>query len=311
MPNLNQPLVTIAIPTYNRANSFLRTAIECALAQTYPNLEIVISNNCSTDNTEDVIKSYNDSRIRYFKQKKNIGPNANFNSCLQQANGKYFLMLLDDDLIDSDFISSCMDCVQGKTNIGLIRTGTRVIDGNDNILVKRENPAAGLSYSDFFFAWFDNQITLYVCSTPFSTNALRETGGFHSKHELFQDVIAETKIIAKYDRIDVHDIKASFRMHEENWGNSTRVTAWAEDALDLLDIICTLAPEKNDELRKRGMSYFCKKIYTYTSRLNGFINRMETYFKINQLFNRELTPYKFIYDNEIKPPIRQLKNKFF
>lgn len=114
MNNFVPPLVTIAIPTYNRANLYLTQAIESAINQTYPNLEIIISDNCSTDDTEMVIRSFKDPRIRYFRQEKNIGGNNNFNFCLKQARGEYFLLLMDDDLIDSDFIETCM---RGLTTI--------------------------------------------------------------------------------------------------------------------------------------------------------------------------------------------------
>ena len=75
-------LVTIAIPTYNRADNYLKQALSSALVQTYRNIEIIVSDNCSTDNTESVVKNFKDSRIRYFKQKKNIGPYKNFNFLL-------------------------------------------------------------------------------------------------------------------------------------------------------------------------------------------------------------------------------------
>ncbi len=62
------PLVTIAIPTYNRADGYLKQALQSAVNQTYKNIEIVVSDNCSPDNTEAVVRSYTDPRIRYFQQ---------------------------------------------------------------------------------------------------------------------------------------------------------------------------------------------------------------------------------------------------
>ena len=97
MHNRYEPKVTIAIPTYNRADDYLKQTLKSALNQTYENIEIIVSDNCSTDNTEAVVNSFNDSRIRYFRQQENIGANNNFNFCLKQAKGEYFLLLLDDD----------------------------------------------------------------------------------------------------------------------------------------------------------------------------------------------------------------------
>ena len=116
-------LVSIGIPTYNRANSYLRCALQSAVNQTYKNIEVIVSDNCSPDNTESVVKEFNDPRIRYYRQRENIGPLNNRNFCLEQAQGQYFVMLLDDDLIDDDFISTCMDAVRYHTELGVILTG--------------------------------------------------------------------------------------------------------------------------------------------------------------------------------------------
>ena len=116
-----EPLVTIGIPTYNRANRSLRSALKCALGQTYSNLEIVVSDNCSTDHTEDVVGSYRDSRIRYIRHQENIGPANNFNYCANVARGSFFQLFHDDDLIDSDFIETCIDAIAGRPDVGFVR----------------------------------------------------------------------------------------------------------------------------------------------------------------------------------------------
>jgi glycosyltransferase involved in cell wall biosynthesis len=85
--NQSRPLVTIGIPTYNRAGGYLRECIEGAINQTYLNFEFIISDNCSVDGTTTLASSIADSRIRYFRHPKNIGANNNFNYCLEQAKG--------------------------------------------------------------------------------------------------------------------------------------------------------------------------------------------------------------------------------
>ena len=103
----NSLSVTVGIPTYNRADSYLKNALKSALAQRYENFEIVVSDNCSKDHTQALVEQMDDGRIRYFRQEKNIPANDNFNFCLQQARGDYFLLLHDDDLIDPDFVAAC------------------------------------------------------------------------------------------------------------------------------------------------------------------------------------------------------------
>ena len=259
------PLVSIAIPTYNRANGYLREALQASLGQSYPAIEIIVSDNFSSDNTEEVVKSYSDSRIRYFRQSENIGANNNFNFCLEQARGAYFLLLPDDDLIDYDFIDLCMKTANYNTDIGIIRTGTRRINSKGECIDETTNRVVGLSTLEFFLGWFDNKTSPYMCSTLFNSRRLREIGGFKSKHNLFQDVIAEVKLAAQFGRVDIHDIKASFRKHSEEMTFTVKVGEWCEDSLELLDVMCDLVPEKRDLIRAKGMPFMANLNYNRAS----------------------------------------------
>ncbi len=311
MNTTNTPLVTIAIPTYNRATGFLPQAIECALAQTYPNLEIIISDNHSTDNTESIVRSYHDKRIRYIKQPQNIGANNNFNYCFSAAKGEFVSLLLDDDLIDPDFISACIDATRGQSNIGLVRTGTRIIDSDGNILMQRENPAAGMSPDEFFLAWFKNRITLYVCSTLFHRQRLLEVGGFNSRHNLFQDGLAIIRLVAKYGHADVREVKASFRQHDANMGIIAESDAWCEDSLDLLKEMCELTKESDNDIKEPGMLFFCKMNYTEAARIKSPLKRFYAYYRVAKYFDFASSPFKFAMNKDIKPALRSVKRAIF
>ena len=102
------PLVTIGMPTYNRRHGYFPQALQSALAQDYPNLEVVVCDNASTDGTQEYMEAMTDPRLRYVRHAENIGANANFNSCLENADGHFFLMLHDDDLLDPTFVSRCV-----------------------------------------------------------------------------------------------------------------------------------------------------------------------------------------------------------
>lgn len=111
----NPPLVTIAIPTFNRA-AYLVEAIESALAQTYDNIEVLISDNASTDDTHSVIRSAleTDTRVRSLMQVTNLGMVGNWNACLTAARGDYFLLLSDDDLLEPDAVELLVSGLAGK-----------------------------------------------------------------------------------------------------------------------------------------------------------------------------------------------------
>ena len=106
----SKKLVSIGLPTYNR-DSLLREALNSLLKQTYTNFELIISDNASTDSTEEICKKYanKDSRIKYIRQKKNIGPINNFNFVFKEAKGDYFMWAPDDDLWEPEFIQELME----------------------------------------------------------------------------------------------------------------------------------------------------------------------------------------------------------
>ncbi len=284
MDKQKKPLITIAIPTYNRADGYLKQSFGSALKQTYQNIEIVVADNCSTDDTSSFVKSVNDPRIRYFRQKENIKANDNFNYCLQQAKGDYFLLLHDDDMIDDDFVACCMETVDYDTDIGIIRTGMRKIDSNGSVLGKYLNLAVGLSTEDFFMAWFKDKTPMHLCMSLFNTNKLKQIGGFNSKHQLFQDVLAEVQLAAKFGRLDIKDVKASYRKHSAQNSCSAKMKAWCEDSFVLYDTMCDLAVEKRMLLAKVGRGFFFSHNYDMARKTKAPIDRLISYLIIFKSF---------------------------
>lgn len=118
----HKPKVSIIIPTFNRAH-FVGRAIESALSQDYDNLEVVVSDNASTDSTWDVVSRYSSyRRLRSFRNEANIGMVGNWRLALSRyIEGDWFLILSDDDyLIDDQYISKAMNLACQNENVCLI-----------------------------------------------------------------------------------------------------------------------------------------------------------------------------------------------
>jgi glycosyltransferase involved in cell wall biosynthesis len=103
------PPVSVGIPTFNRAER-LERALRSVLAQTHSNLEVVVSDNASSDDTEERCRTIaaQDARIRYIRQSENIGPTANFNVLFEAFSSPYVLILADDDWLDSAYVERCL-----------------------------------------------------------------------------------------------------------------------------------------------------------------------------------------------------------
>jgi glycosyltransferase involved in cell wall biosynthesis len=284
---MNEPLVTIGIPTYNRADSFLKGALESALSQTYDNIEIIISDNCSSDHTERLVRSYSDTRIRYYKQNENIGPWRNMNYCLSAARGVYFLMLHDDDLIDTNLIQKCLDVIQYKTDKGIIIAGAREIDNEGNIIAEKPNHCHGMSTYEFLMEWYKKNIVLFLCSILFNTQKLKEMGGFKEHYLYYTDVAAEFELISKTERVDVMDVLGSFRVNIGSFGKKARVAQWCDDALKLLELGCSLVnhDDENGILRKVGMRTSAEWMYNEALRADRFFENIMSFFIVWSKFN--------------------------
>lgn len=310
-PKHTAPLVTIAIPTYNRAHTYLRPCLESALAQTYSNVEILVSDNGSTDGTQAFVQSYEDVRLRYFRQPKNIPPNDNFNFCLKQARGDYFLLLLDDEQIDLDFVEACMRAADFRAGAGLIRTGIRTIDAKGNVIGEAPNRTQALTLGDFYLSWFANQTAIYLCNTLFNRSALLRVGGFQSRHNLFQDVIAMVKVAAYMSRVDVADVKATTRQHGGQRTHAATVRAWCEDSLDLLDWMCNTAPAQEALIRQRGLRFFARIGYGRANAIRAPLVRLRAYTTVYRTFGyRHMPPLRLLLTGTaLYRSLRQVKRR--
>ncbi len=106
---VERPKVSVGIPVYNAAE-FVREAIDSLLAQTFEDFELIISDNGSTDETDDICRGYaaRDSRIRYYHSPDNRGAAWNHNHCVERARGEYFKWAAHDDICAPKFLEQCV-----------------------------------------------------------------------------------------------------------------------------------------------------------------------------------------------------------
>lgn len=135
------PKVSILIPTYNYGHH-IDEAIQSALNQTYTDFEMVIVDDQSTDNTDEVVAKYlNDKRIRYYKNPVNLGLVENFNRCLSYAKGEYIKFLLADDKFEPSLLEKFVQIMEKYPNVSLV-TSNRDMFGTE--IKKRNLPFTGL-----------------------------------------------------------------------------------------------------------------------------------------------------------------------
>ncbi|MEH2326814.1 MAG: glycosyltransferase family 2 protein [Nostoc sp.] len=127
-----QPLVSVIIPTYNRPE-YLKQAIASAIKQTYQNIEIIVSDNCSLENPQALVASFGDSRIRFWRHQQNVGMIANQQHGFKMARGKYVASLHDDDIWNEDFLAKLVPHLEANSELILAFCDQYIIDANSII----------------------------------------------------------------------------------------------------------------------------------------------------------------------------------
>ena len=129
----NQPLVSICIPTYNAERTVMST-VQSILSQTYHNLEILVVDNASSDNTMSLLRQINDSRLVIHRNERNIGAEANFSKCIQLATGEYIAIFHADDLYQPNMVEEQVRAFQDDPSVGAVLTLAGLINDRDEIV---------------------------------------------------------------------------------------------------------------------------------------------------------------------------------
>jgi glycosyltransferase involved in cell wall biosynthesis len=109
------PRVVALMPTW-RARDFIASTLDTLVAQTYPNLEVLVSDDASPDATAEIVAAYaeRDARFRLIRQPRNLGWVGNVNALLAEGRGDYFLFAFHDDHLEPDYIARCVDALDAN-----------------------------------------------------------------------------------------------------------------------------------------------------------------------------------------------------
>lgn len=142
---MSTPDISVIVPTFNRA-SLLPKALETCLAQRHQNIEIIVSDNFSSDATSDAVQPFlKDTRVKYFRNEKNLGMMGNWKKCIyERCNAKWFLLMSDDDYFtDPDYLSLAWDAISLHAP-KLVYAGGRVVNISTGKIKNLDLPFSGL-----------------------------------------------------------------------------------------------------------------------------------------------------------------------
>ncbi|HYT65936.1 MAG TPA: glycosyltransferase [Vicinamibacterales bacterium] len=137
-PSSALPTVSVCIPTY-RGALHLRASIDSVLAQTFGDFEVLIIDDNSPDDTFEIAAAYGDSRVRCLRNPRNLGPEGNWNRCLDEATGRYVKLLPQDDVLAPGCLQRQVEVLEGdrRQEIALVFCARTIIDGRGRQVLSR------------------------------------------------------------------------------------------------------------------------------------------------------------------------------
>lgn len=232
---LGRPRVSICIPTYNHAR-FVGDAVRGALSQSERDLEVVVIDDGSTDETLAICSAFDDERLRVSSNPTRLGVAGNFNACLRAARGAYVKVLCDDDILMPGCVEALADALDANPSC-VIATSRRVRltnDGREEMLSASFPPHRPILRERVLA---ESKLWRNIVGEP-STVLLRVSAlpacGFDEQMRQMMDWDLWLRMLGKGDLVYIPDVLSVFRWHGENMSERNRQGAWA--ARDLLRI---------------------------------------------------------------------------
>ena len=187
------PFVSVCIPTYRDAQ-FLSQSLGSIVSQTYLNLEILVGDDASPDNTAEVVNAFQDSRIRYLRNSVNLGQFENVNHLVRQSRGKYIAIYHSDDYYDPEIVRKEVAFLESYPDVGAVFALDRRVDDFGRIIGKMKlmpeiRVNRPLTFSEIFPILLRHRNRVFRTPT-FMCRAeiVRAAGGFSSSYDIAGDL---------------------------------------------------------------------------------------------------------------------------
>lgn len=230
-------LISVLLPVYN-GQKYLRPAVESILTQSYGNFELIVCDDCSTDDSLAMLKDYSkrDGRVKVFENAAQQGLFANYNKCWEMAQGQLIKPFAQDDILYPDFLMTGQKILQERQQVKLVLTARNLIDADDRV-IETVSPLPGPRE----YAGND----LITWSLIFLTNRLGEpvTGifrradlsyGYDTRYFHYGDLELWFRLLVDGQLFFNTDVLCAFRRHEG--GTTSANHRYLFDLVDALRI---------------------------------------------------------------------------
>ena len=207
------PKITVVMPVYN-GEKYLDTAIKSILNQKFTNFEFVIVDDASTDNSVEIINSYQDQRIKLIKNNVNLGIPTTRNKCLQESSGEYVAVLDCDDYAYPSRLAEQLEFMENNPDFGMVGSWVELIDENDDLtgeVWNEDEPSQKIPCRLLFHNYFAHSAVLLRRS---ALDTVKINGEIYRKdYPNAQDYDLWVRISKKFKVWNIPKVLIKYRVH--------------------------------------------------------------------------------------------------
>ncbi len=246
------PKVSVLLPIYNTKEEYLRQCIQSILNQSYTNFELLIIND-SPENTnlDEIINSYQDERIKYFKNEKNIGITPSRNKLIDLAKGEYLAIMDHDDISLSERFTKEVQVLDNNSNIGVVSSWFKSIPANieKKYPIHSDEIKSGIVRGACFL--------LHPAAMLRKSLLLKNNLKYEEEFSPAEDFALWGRLLDKTDFYNIPEILFLYREHEENTSKTqqTKMLTASKQARKVLKKDNPLLFEKYNQANQRNIKF--------------------------------------------------------
>lgn len=244
----NSPKVSVVIPTYNRA-ALLPRAVDSVLSQDFKDYEIIIVDDCSPDNTQEVIRGFRDPRIRAVRHETNQRHSASINTGISHSRGKYIAFLDDDDEMPPGSLEGRVSLLEASPpDVGMCYGPVLIFDDTTGLTTSIDSRQWFLSEADMTTRCLALESPTSTVTIVVRAEVAREVGGFDTRYTELNDMNFSCRVSLRYR---VAEFQEAAAVQHISHGH-LRMT---EEHTDLVGSVHRHIADFRDELVKRPDAY--------------------------------------------------------
>lgn len=216
------PSVSILMPVFK--SGYLKNAIQSVLNQTIEDFELIIVNDKSPEDIDSIVEGFKDLRIRYYKNKENIGrgdPVRNWNHCLSYASGKYVCLLCDDDEYSPFFLEKMLELANKYPDVNVFRARAKVVNKKGDIVHYYNTISEHLDTEDAIHHFLSGCLETTISEWMLKRRRMENCGGyFNAPLAWYSDELSMFRFSLEGGICYCEDCLVSFRASENNISNN-------------------------------------------------------------------------------------------